>query len=295
MLGVPVLIDLAFIWFPALGSIVLSFTRWNGIGGLHLGRTCQPPPAPSVLQNGCLYGVQNYHQAATVYPQFWPAVQHNLIWLAVFICFATPLGMLFAVIIDRGIRGSRIYQSIFFLPVMLSLALIGIIWQIVYSSQYGLINGLLHNTAPNTAIDWLGNPKLNLWSVLVEATWRQAGYVMVLYLAGLKSVDPGLREAASLDGANSWQTFWRVVFPTLRPINAVILVVTVIESLRAFDLVYITNGGVNGLELLSAMITTQIQGVGDIGYGAALGVVLLVISLVPITFFLVQQFRKDNR
>ena len=77
--------------------------------------------------------------------------------------------------------------------------------------------------------------------MLVEASWRQAGYVMVLYLAGLKSVDPALREAAAVDGANARQTFSRVVFPAMRPINIVILVVTVIESLRAFDIVYIIN------------------------------------------------------
>ena len=295
MLGIPVLIDLAFIWFPALGSIVLSFTRWNGIGGLHLGRTCEPPPAPSVLQNGCFYGVQNYHQAATVYPQFWPAVQHNLIWLAVFICFATPLGMLFAVIIDRGIRGSRIYQSVLFLPVMLSLALIGIVWEFMYSQNLGLINTVIGRNGNSNAIDWLGNPHLNLWAVLVEATWRQAGYVMVLYLAGLKAVDPSLREAATIDGANAWQMFWRVIFPVLKPINIVILVVTVIESLRAFDLVYITNHGSNGLELLSVLVTNNIVGeISRIGFGSALGVVLLVISIVPISIFLYQTFRREE-
>ncbi|MDT4901574.1 MAG: multiple sugar transport system permease protein, partial [Pseudonocardiales bacterium] len=173
---------------------------------------------------------------------------------------------------------------------------IGIIWELMYGAQYGLINGVLGKTSPNDAINWLGNPKLNLWAVLVEATWRQAGYVMVLYLAGLKAFDPALREAAQLDGANAWQLFWRVTFPTLRPINNVILVVTVIESLRAFDLVYVTNGGTNGLQLLSAMITQDIVGPANrIGYGSALGVVLLVISLVPITYFLVQQFRKSER
>jgi multiple sugar transport system permease protein len=218
------------------------------------------------------------------------------LWLIEFTVIATPLGVLLAVLLDRGMRGSRIYQSIFFLPVMLSLALIGIVWELIYGAQYGLINGLLGKTSPNDAVNWLGNPHLNLWSVLVEATWRQAGYVMVLYLAGLKAVDPALREAAVLDGANAWQLFWRVTFPTMRPINNVIIVITVIESLRAFDLVYVTNGGTNGLQLLSAMITQNINGTADkIGYGSALGVVLLVISLVPIVFFLVQQFRKENR
>ena len=113
-----------------------------------------------------------------------------------FIVIATPLGMLFAVIIDRGIRGSRIYQSILFLPVMLSLALIGIIWELIYSPNYGLINTIIGQNHDDNLIAWLGNPHLNLWALLVEASWRQAGYVMVLFLAGLKAVDPSLREAA---------------------------------------------------------------------------------------------------
>lgn len=278
MVAVPLIIDLALIWGPALASVFLSFTDAHGVGPIHG------------------VGGQNYSIMATVDPDFWPAVRHNVIWLLEFTVIATPLGVAIAVILDRGIRGSRIYQSIFFLPVMFSLALIGIIWKVVYDPQFGLINGVLGNTRPGSAIDWLGNPHLNLWSVLVEATWRQAGYVMVLYLAGLKAFDPALREAALLDGANEWQLFWRVTFPTLRPINVVIAVITVIEALRAFDLVYVTNGGTNGLQLLSAMITQDILGPANrIGYGSAIGVVLLVISLVPIVYFLIAQFRKDDR
>ncbi|WP_042409396.1 carbohydrate ABC transporter permease [Streptacidiphilus carbonis] len=294
LLGIPLLLDLAFVWFPALATLLLSFTKWNGVGSLHT-KACLPN-VPSILNNGCLYGIQNYHQAVTVYPEFWPAVRHNLIWLGVFIFVATPLGMLFAVLIDRGIKGSRMYQSILFLPVMLSLALIGIIWEFVYSQNLGLINTVIGRNGNSNAIDWLGNPHLNLWAVLVEATWRQAGYVMVLYLAGLKAVDPTLREAAVVDGANAWQTFWRVVFPVMRPINVVIMVVTVIESLRAFDLVYITNKGINGLELLSVLVTSNIVGETQrVGFGSALGVVLLVISLVPICIFLFQTFRSESR
>jgi multiple sugar transport system permease protein len=219
-----------------------------------------------------------------------------VLWLVVFICFATPLGILVAVVLDQKIRGSRVYQSLLFLPVMLSLALIGIIWELMYSNNYGLINSLIGRNGQTNFIDWLGNPKLNIWAVLAEASWRQVGYVMVLYLAGLKAVDPTLREAALVDGASAWQTFWRVVFPVLRPINVVIIVITVIESLRAFDLVYITNGGTNGLELLSVLVTRNILGQQSrIGFGSSLGVVLLVIALVPIITFLVQQLRQEKR
>ncbi|MCU1678788.1 MAG: binding-protein-dependent transport system inner rane component [Frankiales bacterium] len=295
MIGVPIVIDLIFVWGPALFSVGLSFTRWNGVGGLHA-RACLPPPTPSIVNNGCIYGIQNYKQAATVYPEFWPAVRHNITWLLVFLFVATPLGVLIAVLLDRNIRGSRIYQSVIFLPVMLSLALIGIIWEFVYSSNYGLINTVIGRTSNANAIDWLGNPRLNLPAVLVEACWRQVGYVMVLYLAGLKAVDPTLREAAQMDGASAWQTFRRVTFPVMRPINIVVLVVTVIESLRAFDLVYITNKGINGLELLSVLVTANIVGETQrIGFGSSLGVVLLVISLVPITIFLYQTFHTEER
>jgi ABC-type sugar transport system permease subunit len=161
-----------------------------------------------------------------------------------------------------------------------------------------MLNTILGRTSNSNAIDWLGNPRLNLWAVLVEATWRQAGYVMVLYLAGLKAVDNSLREAADIDGANQWQTFWRVVFPVMKPINIVVLVVTIIESLRAYDLVYITSKGavLPGLELLSMLITQSIIGQTQrIGYGSALATVLLVIALVPICIFLFHTFRREGR
>jgi multiple sugar transport system permease protein len=298
MLGIPLLLDFAFVWVPALGSVFLSFTKWTGVGGVKLQSCDNFPSAPGIPQPGCLYGVENYKQAFTNYPDFWPAVQHNAIWLGVFIVLATPLGMLFAVILDRNIRGSRIYQSMLFLPVMLSLALIGIVWEFIYSPNFGLINTIIGRNHNDNLIDWLGNPHLNLWALLVEATWRQAPYVMVLYLAGLKAVDPSLREAAVMDGANAWQSFWRVVFPTMRPINIVVLVVTVIESLRAFDLVYITSNGnpLRGLELLSVAVTQNIVGETQrIGFGSTLGVVLLVISLVPISIFLYQAFRREEQ
>jgi ABC-type sugar transport system permease subunit len=141
----------------------------------------------------------------------------------------------------------------------------------------------------------LGDPSLNLWAVLVAASWRHVGYVMVLYLAGLKSVDPTLREAAAIDGANARQTFVRVVFPVMQPINVVVIVVTVIESLRAFDIVYIINKGKNGLELLSTLITNNaLSEASLVGFGSAIAVVLLVISLVPIVIFLTRTMRSDS-
>jgi multiple sugar transport system permease protein/raffinose/stachyose/melibiose transport system permease protein len=279
MVGIPTLIQLVLVWLPTLFSIGLSFVRWNGLD----------------FSDMKWAGLSNYQYIFQDYTPFWPAVLHNVIWLLFLGIIGTPLGLLLAVLLDQAIRGSRVYQSIFFAPVMLSLALIGIIWQLFYSQDNGLLNFLLGTAGKPNAVDWLGNPSVNLWAAMVAATWRHAGYVMILYLAGLKSVDPVLREAASLDGANGWQAFFRVVFPAMKPTNIIIVVITIIESLRAFDIVYVINKGTNGLELLSVLVIQNLVGEGQvIGVGSALAVVLLVISLVPIVFYLARTFRREK-
>ena len=279
MVGIPMLVVGTFVWFPTVSSMLLSFTSWDGFGGV------------DTIQ---WIGDRNYDQITHIYPPFWPAFKHNLYWLAFLAFVATPFGLLLAYQLDKRIRGSRVYQSIFFLPVVLSLAIIGFIAQLVYSPDQGLINNLTHHTSTDPhLIDWLGDPKLNLWAILVFVGWRHAGYIMILYLAGLKAVDPSLREAAAIDGAGEWHAFRTVVFPALKPINIVVVVVTVIEALRAFDIVFIVNKGRNGLELLSVLVYDNIVGEASrVGYGSALATILLVISLVPIVVFVWNSFKR---
>jgi len=280
MVGIPSAILLVFIILPTIASVVLSFTSWNGIGG---------------LDNIDFIGLKNYSDLFTIYPAFWRAVSHNVIWLIFFLVIATPLGMFLAVLLDKNIRGTRFYQSALYMPVVLSLAIVGFIWILIYAPEQGLLNNILGRTAQGNQISWLGDPNINLWAVLVAASWRQVGYVMVLYLAGLKAVDPALREAAAIDGASETQTFFRVVFPVMKPINIVILVITVIESLRAFDLAFIINKGLNGLELLSTLVTNNIIGeTSRIGFGSAIAVVLLVVAVGPIIVYLLRALREDN-
>ena len=279
MVGVPLLLDLILIWGPTLVSIALSFTDWDGL---------------SDLTGKNIIGLKNYQFLFTGYTLFWPAVAHNVIWLAWLALIATPLGILFAVLLDREMRGVRIYQSVFFLPVVLALAVVALIWTIQYTPTDGFINNVLGNAKTSHPIDWLGNPKINLYAVLVAASWRHIGYVMILYLAGLKSVDPSLREAARVDGATEVQTFFNIVLPVMAPINVVIVVVTAIESLRAFDIAFIINQGKNGLELLSILITsTSVSEATLVGRGSAIAVVLLVISLGPIITFLSRVMRQN--
>jgi multiple sugar transport system permease protein len=276
MVAVPALLVLWLVWLPAFGSVALSFGTWNGIGGLDQIKWV---------------GFQNYHDVATIYPPFWPAMRHNLIWLVFLFVFPTMLGILLAVVLDGNMRFGRFYQTALYLPVVLSLALIGFIWQLFYSRDQGLLNDVFHSQ-----VDWYGDPKINLWAVLVATAWRHTGYVMLLYLAGLKSVDNSLREAAAVDGANQWHTFFKVVFPVMRPINVIVLVIVVIESLRAFDLVWVINKGRNGLEIIAALVSQNVVGEATrYGFGSALAVIMMVISSVFIAIYLRIVFKEEQR
>jgi multiple sugar transport system permease protein len=188
-------------------------------------------------------------------------------------------------------HGSRFYQTAFYMPVVLSLALVGFIWQLFYSRDQGLINQVF-----GSQVDWYGDPEVNLWAVLVATAWRHTGYIMLIYLAGLKGVDHSLREAAAVDGASEVRTFFSVVFPVMRPINMIVLVIVVIESIRAFDMVWVINKGRNGLEMIGALVNQNVIGEATrYGFGSALAVIMMVISSVFIALYLRNVFREQEQ
>jgi multiple sugar transport system permease protein len=275
MVVIPALFVIGLVWLPAVGSVLLSFTSWNGIGG---------------LDEIEFVGTDNYRDVTTIYPPFWPALQHNVLWLAFLILGPTVLGIFLAVLLDKELRGSRIYQTALYMPVVLSLALVGFIWQLIYSRDQGLLNAVL-----GTQIDWYGDPDVNLWAVLFATGWRHTGYIMLLYLAGLKGVDPSLREAAAIDGSGQVSTFFRIILPVMRPINLIVVVVVVIESLRAFDLVWVVNQGRNGLEIIAALVTANVVGEASrVGFGSAMATIMLLISSVFITIYLRVVMKEDS-
>ena len=212
-------------------GVPTSWSRRAGLGArARLGRCCRSPAGTA--------SAARHHQVGrdrrtttnifTNYPPFWPgaAAQRDLAGRSCSWCRPRS-GCSWPCCWTGSSRFSRFYQSAFFLPVVLSLALVGFIWQLIYSPRPGAAQRRARHSGHRSTGS--ATPDLNLWAVLVAAGWRHAGYMMLLYLAGLKGVDPSLREAAALDGASEWQTFFRVIFPVLRPINIVVLVVTVIE------------------------------------------------------------------
>ena len=274
-MGIPTFLHVILIWVPAILTILLSFTYWNGVQ----------------LSNIRWAGIANYDTIFTASPQFYEALRNNVYWLLWFTFIATPLGILLAYQVDRKIKGHKFYESAFYLPVVLSLAVIGIIWQFMLGPS-GFVQGVL-GYGIEEAIPIFGDYDINTYVILSIASWRHIGYVMLLYLAGLKSVDPSLREASAIDGATEWQTFRKVVFPAMAPVNIIIVVITVIDSLRAFDLIYIIYGTSTGWPILGMLVFRNIYGQASSMLGAAYAVILFLLSIVPIIYYLRTMFKDQ--
>jgi multiple sugar transport system permease protein len=273
--GIPTLFHVVLVWIPAILTILLSFTYWTGIN----------------FGDIKWAGAANYDNIFTKTPQFYEALRNNVIWLLWFGFIATPAGVLLAYQIDRKIRGHQVYQSVYYLPVVLSLAVTGVIWNFMLRPD-GFVNGVLGRDIDD-AISFFGNYDINIYVIMVIASWRHIGYIMLLYLAGLKAIDPTLREAAAIDGATEWATFRKVILPAMKPVNIIVIVITIIESLRAFDVVYVIYGTSAGLPILGILVFQSIAGEGASMKGAAYAVILFVLSIGPIIAYLRQQFRED--
>ena len=264
---------LYFVWIigPTFYTFYLSTTNWDGVS------------APQVMNNPFAH----YERLFTKDRGFMDALVNNVRWLVVFITIPTTMGLLLAMLFNREMKGNRFFKVSFYLPLILSLPVIGLIWSWVYNPRLGLINNflteVLHVSDPP---GWLGDREIAIWCVIFAAVWRQVGYVMVLYLAGLKNIDPQLMDAAQVDGANRWNLFRYVVFPLLAPVTTIVVVISIIDSLRAFDLVAVmTRGGQNTQVLANYMYIESFNNY-RMGYAAAIAVILFAISLIFIIFYL---------
>ncbi len=290
MAGIPTILHVGLVWIPTIFSIILSFTDWKGIrlDDITLGRLPELCPDLHGLPEEFLSGADQQHRPPHL-PLHWP----------------NALGICLAYLLDRDVRGTRFFQGVFFTPVVLSLAVVGFMWQsVIYSPENGLATQLFGG---GQAVDWLGNQKFmipfgdtfgvswNFVAILVAIAWRHTGYIMVLYLAGLKGVDSSLREAAMLDGSNEWQTFRNVVFPSLKPINVVIAVITVIEALRAFDIIYVLNTP-RKTEVLSILTTNNLlgEGGGNVGRGSAYATILFILCFGFVIWYVTNHYRNTQ-
>ncbi|MHA6621343.1 carbohydrate ABC transporter permease [Pseudonocardia sp. DLS-67] len=273
----PLAVELFWVFWPAMNSFSLSFTEWSGVG-----------PAEPV-------GFENYERMLAD-PIFATAFRNNVIWAIGFGGLSVAGGLALAVALNRPGRGVGIYRSAIYLPMVISLAVTGLFWRVMYQPGGPIDSGLAAIGLGSLQQQWLANPDTALYAVLIAAVWRQVGYIMVLYLAGLKGCDPSLEEAAAVDGATAWQRFWKVVMPQLRGVNTVVFAVTVIDSLRTFDIVWaMTRGGpYNTTQLLSTYMFQQGFTLVNLGYGSALAVVIFLLAIAFIITYLVRQARTEE-
>ncbi|MCL4298860.1 MAG: sugar ABC transporter permease [Anaerolineae bacterium] len=268
---------LYLVWIigPTLYTIYLSLTDWDGIS------------TPNFI------GFQNFTRLFQRDRTFIEALTNNLRWLVVFITVPTTVGLGMALIFNTDIRGGRFYKVSIYAPLVLSLPVIGLIWAWLYNPRLGLINAFLTSVGVEDPPGWLGDRELAIWCVIAAAVWRQVGYVMVLYLAGLKNIDPSLIDAALVDGANRWNLFRHVVLPLLAPVTTIIVVISIIDSLRAFDLVSIMTRGGQSTQVLANFMYIEAFNNYRMGYGAAIAVVLFAISLIFIGFYLSRTVKDE--
>ena len=279
----PLLIYLVWIIAPMFYTFYLSMTDWDGI-------------SPELTY----VGLKNFESlfgslGKTLPSAFQYSLINNLRWLIVFITVPVAIGLFLAILLNREIRGDRIFKVGIFLPQVLSFAVVALIWAWVYHPRDGLINSFLMNIGVEETPGWLADKELAIWAVIIAASWRQIGYIMILYVAGLKNIDPTLMDASKVDGANGWETFRFVVFPLLAPITTIVVIISVIDSLRAFDLVQImTRGGpANSTSVLANLMYIQSFNNYKMGEGAATAIILFAISFVFIVFYLWRVMRDE--
>lgn len=274
---VPLVVEGFWVFWPALQGFYLALTNWDGVS------------APTFV------GLGNFAEMFSD-DIFKTAALDTVIWLVLFGGLSAVGGLALATLLQRERKGVGFYRAALFTPVVFSLVATSLIWQVIYQPD-GVFNKVLGAIGlGGWQHAWLADPKTALYAVLVPALWRQLGYVMVLYLAGLKGIDPALYEAAKLDGATAWQQFRNVTWPQLRSVNSVVLSVIIIDSLRSFDVIWsMTKGGpYHSSEVLSTyMYSTAFQSL-RLGYASALAVVIFVLAFGVIVTYLVRAFREDD-
>jgi raffinose/stachyose/melibiose transport system permease protein len=253
-----------FFLYPFFRTIYLSMTEWNGV------------VAPVFT------GLENYQRLLSD-KQMWFSLRNNLIWVILGTAAPIIIGLFLSVVLWSGTRGSLFFRTIYFLPVVVSPVIIGVIWSWIYNPLFGILNYSLRSVGlGNLAKGWLGEPSTALYAVMTTAIWSYIGFCVVVLYSGLQKVDTQLVDAAKIDGANAWTRFRHVIIPQISSVLTMVLVYTVIGGFNVFDLVFImTKGGpANASEVIASYTYEKAFQENEVGYGAALSMVMTLIALI---------------
>lgn len=258
-------IYLLFVLYPIVETLRTSFFRWDGFSA-----------------NRVFIGVENYVTLVRD-SQFLVALSHNLVFVFFYSILPIIIGLLLASIMGRQkLRGLTVYRAGLFLPQVISMVVVGVVWRWIYNPAFGPLNSFLKSVGLDSlARPWLGDFDVALPAVGVIGTWVQYGFCMVLFLAGVQRIDKELYEVAELDGANGWQQLRYITLPSLRPEIIVAFITTLIAALRVFDLIFVTTkGGPGDTTLVVAFLVYRAAfELNRIGYAAAAATVLTILIL----------------
>ena len=273
---------------PILMSGYYSLFDWNGMGD----RT--------------FVGLANYKELFTsIDINFLLALRNSLLLAVLSVFLQLPLSLALALARGKGIKGERLFLSVFFAPVLISTVVIGQLWLKIYNPDYGLLNSLLRAldlednimrwTGDTKDVLWLGNVKIALGAVFVPTLWQYVGYHMLLMYAGVKGVPVDLREAAMLDGASSGQVNRYIVLPYIKPIIKISIIFAVTGSLKSFDLIYVlTNGGpLHSTEVPSTLMISMMFLRNRYGMGSTIAVMLIILCFA-FALLIGAAFRKED-
>lgn len=275
-----VLIYTLFMVYPLIDSLRLSFFSLNE-------------------QNQEFFvGIQNYIKLFTdsnYAPRFWGALQNNLIFFAIHMVVQNSIGLLLAALLASGIKGSSLYRTVLFMPTVLSVVIIGFIWQLILNPLWGVSESILQALSLGDLFKpWLGLPETALITVSLISVWQFVGIPMILFFAALISIPEELMEAARVDGSSGWQTFWRIKFPLILPAVGIVAILTFVGNFNAFDLIYTMKGANAGPDFATDIMGTffyrtffgqQLQ-LGNPTMGATVAAMMFLIILTGVLIYI---------
>jgi raffinose/stachyose/melibiose transport system permease protein len=264
-------------------------------------------PSPDNPRTNIFVGLQNYITLFTDpnwVPRLWGAIKNNFIFFAIHMLVQNPIGLFLAALLSTRIRGSAIYRTLIFTPTVLSVVIIGFIWQLILSPLWGIAkNFLAFFGAVELFQPWLGLEQTALVTLSLISVWQYVGIPMLLFLAAMIGIPDELIEAAKVDGATAWNVFWRIKFPLILPTVGIVAVLTFVGNFNAFDLIYSTQKALAGPNFSTDILGTffyrtffgfQLQP-GNPTMGAAIAGVMLMIILLGVLLYLFAYQRRLQR
>lgn len=270
------LIYLSVIVFPVFYSLWISFRSGTGVGEMKF------------------VGLANYKQM--VHDEvFWMSFRHTIIWLILTVLLTMTVSLILAVLLSKEFRGRTFFRGFFYFPSVISAIAVAIIWRWIYNPQLGFINQFAKALGLDWSQTWISTPSTALYALFLAALWQGIGQPMILFVAGLQSVSPDVLEAASIDGANSAQTFFRITVPLMKDTFVMVISTLLISGMKVYDIVKgLTDGGPNNAtQVLASYMYNQVFQYNNVGYGTAIAIIMVAMMLVVIIPYMSFTAKKE--